>query len=94
MDHGHDEQHGAGNAELQALKDHLGRLASAERAVDGDPICPGSIREPLSCHPRMIDQGWNPGADQLGVRARLPAAEMPYAYRRRQACEQHTGRLN
>ena len=72
---------------------HLARLVKAWREVGGDPLVRARyVKMYHETMQRMVEQGWNPSADQLGTSARLPDAEMPRAYRQRQLCEQHDGR--
>ena len=61
MDHGHDEQHGKGNPELQDLQHQLTRLAGAWRDVEGDAILQAQyVRLYHATMRSMIDQDWIP----------------------------------
>lgn len=91
MDHGHDEQHGPGNPELQALKEKLARLARAWRDVDGDPVLQAQyVRLYHETMRRMVDQGWDPTKAPLDDSATLPDSAMPHAYRRQLQGERYT----
>ena len=91
MDHGHDEQHGVENTELQALQQQLGRLVGAWRDVDGDAILQAQyVRLYHATMRSMIDQGWDPTRTPLDDSATLPDLEMPRAYLRQLQGEPYT----
>lgn len=81
MTHGHDEQHGTGTSELQALQSQLARLAEAWRDVDGDAILQAQyVGLYHGTMHKMVKLGWNPAETTLEGNATLPDEEMPRAY--------------